>query len=99
MQNLATSQSKNGYSYRLIHRTEREAVFQQLDGDRVAGFEVGRIKTARAGEVFGKFYPEREVFWIDEDFGAVAWYAMSIEKAMQILEEIQNGTRITPKNK
>lgn len=46
-------------------------------------FEVFIAKTAKQGEVFGKEYPERELYPCNEDFGKTAWCYNSLEKAIK----------------
>lgn len=100
IQKLPKELRKNGYTYVLAARSESgtEAIYYQMDGERMVGFEVGRIKKVSAATVFGKDYPEREVFWSNEDFGQIAWFTTTAQKAYDIMRQIQNGERIKEQN-
>ncbi len=53
----------------LVARTKKKAVYYRDDGC----YEVFKIVIAPAGIIFGKSYPEREVYPGNEDFGFTAW--------------------------
>ena len=48
-----------------------------------------KIKVSKAAEVFGKEYPEREVYPSNEDFGHTAWYYMDKERAYAMYNRIK----------
>lgn len=99
MRPLEKEYEKNGYTYLQVYRSDTEAIYKQKDGDRNVGYEVGRIKTAKAGEIFGNKVPAREVFWNNEDFGVIAWSVATLNKAYKVVDEIQKGERIKTKEK
>ncbi len=44
-------------------------------------FEVHKVRIAKAREMFGKSYPDREVLAGNEEFGTIAWACNSKERA------------------
>ena len=53
----------------LLKRTKHKAIY--VRDDKV--YEVFRIKVSPPTTMFGKDYPEREVYPGNEDFGSSAW--------------------------
>jgi len=53
----------------LIKRTKKKAMYFRDDGC----YEVFKIKISKANTIFGKDYPEREIYPNSEDFGQCAW--------------------------
>ena len=71
VQKLKTEFRKNGLSYTLIKRNNTVALFG-VSGtftDQILHFEVCKIKTVQAGEMFGKSFPAHEVIPGNEMFG------------------------------
>ncbi len=52
-------------------------------------YEIGIVKTAKAGELFGKSYPDREVIWNSEDFGVRVKSKNSFEGAEEAFKMFQ----------
>lgn len=74
MKVLENTVIKNGFTYNLICRTDKYALYEQIDRDGlIAGHEMGLLKQAKAKLVFDKEMPDREVFFSNEDFGVTAW--------------------------
>jgi len=63
----------------LVKRTKRKAIYVRSDGY----YEIFKIKVSPAETVFGKSYPEREVYPCNEDFGFSAWCCASEEGALK----------------
>ncbi len=58
-----------GLTAKCLMRTNKKAIYKRSDGY----FEVFYIKTSKAEEMFGKQYPDREVYPSNDDFGSTAW--------------------------
>jgi len=85
MQKLELIIKGNGTIHTQLERTEKAAIYETGRGD----FEVMKIKVSKAAEVFGKEYPEREVYPSNEDFGHTAWYYMDKERAYAMYNRIK----------
>jgi hypothetical protein len=83
--------SKNGFEYVLISRGGKSLIYEQTYDQKIISYEVFSIKIAKAGEVFGKFYPDREVFPGNEDFGYWAWAYISLDKALDKFNELEKS--------
>lgn len=70
---------KPGLSAKLIMRTDKKALYYRWD----KAYEVFRIRIEKAEEMFGKMYPEREVYPCNEDFGVSAWCYTDKELAVE----------------
>jgi len=68
----------------LVIRTRKKAIYYRDDGI----YEVFRIKVRKAGKIFGKFLPEREVYPGNEDFGFTAWTYRDKAKAFKKYDRI-----------
>ena len=68
----------------LVVRTKRKAMYYRDDGC----YEVFRIKIKKAGKVFDKLLPEREVYPGNEDFGFTAWCFHDKTTAFEKYEKI-----------
>jgi hypothetical protein len=78
MQTLATELRVQNRTLRQLKRTGLIAVYElRNDGRLLLGFEVIRIKVAPEQEMFGKLYPERELYPSSSkesnDWGTIAW--------------------------
>src|SRR5690349_16374091 len=62
---------------RTLHQIAREglaAIYELRGAGGIRqGYEVILIKVSKPREIFGKWYPEREVYPSDEEFGSRAW--------------------------
>ena len=87
VQRLGKKYRANGFSYKLVKRTETTAIYERLEQPPV--WEVFKIRIKRA-QIFpnGNSYPRREVKPRDEDFGYLAWCYMNKDKAMTKFEKI-----------
>ena len=72
---------KNGFTYHLIDRSDRFAIYEQSDKGKVFGYEVFKIKIQRERVFDGRFFPRKEKFPANEDFGKTAWSISDIERA------------------
>lgn len=68
MQKLPKIARVAGVNSRLIKRTKRVAMYLRDDGY----YEVGKIRIEEERVAFGKLYPDREVYWGNDDFGSIA---------------------------
>lgn len=84
------------FIYNKIKRNNFKAIYSQhnidVDGneikDHIVAYEVFRISTLKAGELFGSYYPEREKFPSDTAFGVTAWSYKTLESAEKKYNEI-----------
>ncbi len=71
VQHLKSEFRKNGLPYSLIKRNDIVALFG-VGGtftEKILHYEICRIKTTPAGEMFGKTYPAHETIPGNEQFG------------------------------
>ena len=73
-----------GLTATLVLRTKNKAMYKRTDGY----YEVFLIRTSKAGEVFGKELPDREVYPGNEDFGRTAWCIDDEKRAMMKYESL-----------
>jgi hypothetical protein len=74
-----------GYVMSLLKRERNAAMY--ADASKTY-FEVHRVRVAKAGKVYGKDYPEREVLAGNEDFGIHAWACVNEERAQARFDNI-----------
>ena len=67
---ISTELKYQGRALKQIKREGRVALYQAEDP---YGYEVVIIRDEKAREIFGKFYPEHEVYPSSEDWGAYGW--------------------------
>ena len=78
MKQLENEYTAHNRVHKLVKRTDKVAMYKSDDGV----VEVFKIKTAPAQEIYGKEYPDREIFCNDEDFGKIAFcYTSNYDKA------------------
>jgi hypothetical protein len=68
----------------LIQRTDKKAMYLRDD----EYYEIFKVYITPAGEMFGKFYPEREAYPCNEDFGVSAWCFHDRQKAYRRYEKL-----------
>lgn len=90
---LATEVKKNGFTYTLVQRNERAAMYETSISDGTNPYyEVFQIKTAPGGEstISGKLitFSPHERFPSNEDFGKSAWCYRYKDKAEAKYAEI-----------
>jgi hypothetical protein len=61
--------SKHGYTFKLLKRSPKAAIYEQTKGSRLYAYEVHRIRVRASCEFHGKTLPERERLAGDNDFG------------------------------
>ena len=87
MEQLDIEVQTNNRVYRLVKRTTSKAMYKSDDGV----IEVFKIKVAPEQEIYGRTYPEREVYPNSEDFGRIAWcYNGKSEDSNKLAEERYN---------
>jgi hypothetical protein len=63
-----------GRTLRQLKRIGMVAIYElRNQGELLYGYEVVRIKVSPAEEMFGKSYPERELYPSSSDLGTIAW--------------------------
>lgn len=88
---LSTKITKNGFTYTLVIRTEKYAIYKQQVSEFLSYYEVMKIRVKPAGFFKGREYPSREAFPCDEDFGTVAWTCSRMTQAIDILLKMMKG--------
>jgi hypothetical protein len=93
---LPKTKKKNGYTYKQLKRGKKAFIYAQHDprNDRIVAFEVFELKIQKekvanypgAPEVF---YPSKERFPGNEDFGRWAWTYSRRESAESKFEELE----------
>ena len=97
---------KNGYSYRLLRRSERVCIYEQWQGSgRLAAYEVMIIRIDRARKCRGRNFPETERLGSNEDWGKYGWTfsvgmhgpAGALDLAVRRFDELQQrGAKVSP---
>lgn len=78
-----------GLTAKLIKRKKNVAIYLRDDGL----YEVGIIKISPAAKLFGKEYPEREIYFSNEDFGSTAFTTTIKEKAEKYFDKFLKKKR------
>ena len=74
MERLEEEITHHGRTLRQIKRTGKSAIYELRNkGNMLYGYEVIRIRISPAREIYGKFYPEREAYPGNEQWGSLAW--------------------------
>ena len=85
MEHLSTTHAANGYEYEQVWRKGMTAIYKQLRTEDT--YEVIKIKISPASEVFGKSYPEREVYPGNEEWGKLAWTVRGLKEATTLADK------------
>lgn len=96
---LPQTKLKNGYTYKLVKRTDKVAMYsmtnEKFPEDTSTGYEVFLIAVGKAyslvqknGKGKGKVYnyPAAEKFPGNEDFGKTAWTYTNLETATKMFD-------------
>lgn len=83
MEPLSTDLRVGGFDLHQLYRHGNVAVYAQSKGGRVISYEVIRIQQEKAREMFGKPYPEREVYPGSEMWGKEGWTVVDKEDALE----------------
>ena len=85
MQKLQDVFRKKGFTYTMIDREEKKAIYSQHDEyGKLIGHEIFFVQITKESEAFGTVFPERERYPTDNDFGVTAWsVGRDLGKAMQ----------------
>lgn len=78
MQTIPQTFRQAGHQMTLQKRQANVALYASVGLDY---FEVHKVRVAKAKEMFGKSYPDREVLAGNEEFGTAAWACNSQERA------------------
>ncbi|WP_235299531.1 hypothetical protein [Portibacter marinus] len=81
---------KNGFIYQQIRRSAKAAIYKQVDPktEDVIAFEVFKISIQRSRTFEGRFFPKKEKFPSNEDFGKIAWSVKSLARALLIFNKL-----------
>lgn len=80
---------KNTYQYELVCRNTHAAMYRQMDGLRIVGYEVGYVKSDKGGTIGDRVIEAGERFWSNEDFGSIAWSISDPAKAFELYESLK----------
>jgi hypothetical protein len=80
----------HGFTYTQVLRGVRSCVYEQTVTQEIKYFEVFTIRIEPETTIGGKFYPERERWPKDEDFGYTAWTYRDYEKALKKFNELED---------
>ena len=88
---------KNGYKYRLLERSTAVALYEQLDGGAVVGYEVHKIRARKLTptalgdkKYIGMGYTHTEYLASNEDFGMYGWSFDTLQMAKMKFTELNN---------
>lgn len=94
IQHLQESLSKNGNDYRLYRRGQRTLMNAVLDSKgRELEYEVFHIRIQAAGEVYGNWYPTREVYPSSESFGSSAVWCKDLVRSFAWFNAFEEGPK------
>ena len=99
MRKLPFKLRKNGFDYAqivccgeyYIYEQDYNSGIEYQEGDiplELRFYEVFKVKVLPEQKLFGKLYPEREVFPSDEDFGISAWAFRSFDMSVDKLQKL-----------
>ncbi|MFO7923671.1 MAG: hypothetical protein R6U58_08270 [Bacteroidales bacterium] len=94
MEPLPKQLRKNGYGYTQVKRGRRACLYEQSIKGKIVGYEVFLPHISPARQVFGKFYPEREAYPADEDFGYTAWAFTRWNNALTCYNQLERPQNI-----
>jgi hypothetical protein len=84
-----------GLKARLLKRDRNICLYERSDGY----FEVFIVQVSPAAEVFGKSYPEREVYPGNDDFGKTAWCFREYKNALKEFQRLTESPKIIDDHK
>lgn len=82
MKRLTDIVRKNGFTYVKVLREGRSCLYKQIVTEKTHYFEIFLVKIRKQQTIYGKFYPEHEVFPANSDFGKTAWSCRTFEDAL-----------------
>ena len=88
MTTLATHQRIGGFDLHQIERRGEWAVFEQSRGGRVTSYELVQVQVQPANTMFGRDYPEREIYPGSESWGKLAWTITDRQDALGRLSRV-----------
>ena len=89
MKKLDSTYRRHGYTYQLVDRNEHAAIFSQANEDgKVVAYEVGKVKIGKEVTIAGKTIEAGERFWVDEDFGVIAWTYADFDRAVAVFRQL-----------
>src|SRR5688572_15857486 len=85
---LETEFHSGGFLYRQLARERQWAVYAQSKGGRITSYELVHIQQAPPKTIFGRDYPEREVYPSPSEWGTEAWTISNREEAIERLHRM-----------
>ncbi len=89
---------KNSFTYTLLHRTERVALYEQADENGPVAFEVCRVLRHDDRTIGGNELPPAEFLPSTEQWGSQGWTLPALQAAMQRFNEQESRLTTSPSN-
>ena len=80
---------KNGLTYTRICRGGRSFVYEQTITSIIKYYEVFELRIQPEWEINGYFYPAKERFPSNEDFGLWVWTYRTLDRAMEWFNQLE----------
>lgn len=93
MQKLPVYFKKYGYTFKLIVREAKKAIYAQYDNDQLMAYEVIkiRVRPQRYNAFLKRNEPEREIYPSKEQWGIMGGTYKTWKKAMEKYSELENN--------
>jgi len=85
MKEINTVLKKDGFDLKQIARQRNWAVYEQSKAGKVTSYELIQIKISKATEIYGRSYPDREVYPSNEDWGLLGFTISDKDEALKRL--------------
>lgn len=93
MRKLPKFFNKYGYSFKLVVREAKKAIYAQSYNDHIVAYEVVKIRvhTPRYNAFLKRDEPEKEIYPSSEQWGTMGWTYKTWKKAMGKYSELGNN--------
>ena len=88
MKELGEVVKLNGSTYILEKRIDDIAIYKQIRNDHTVAYELIIIRVAKPREIFGRTYPEQEVYPSSSEFGTHGWSYRTCSDAVNGMKDI-----------
>jgi len=90
MQTIATEFNQDGFSFKLLERSNGIALFQKSKPHHSKPcYEVVRLKIRPEQDIYGRHYPEREGLPTSESWGTDGWSYSDEKSAKKRFENLE----------
>lgn len=86
---VSSEKHYHGFDYTQVYRGTRSCLYRQTYQGKTVGFEVFIITNQPETILNGTFYPARERWPKDEDFGKTAWSFFSLKEASIKMNQLE----------